>query len=68
MDCIYNSPGSFHYGPGDHELVIHLSDPNNSFNIAPNVGPVIHRGLMDIARKSNRSYYTQCCFKSRSLY
>jgi len=53
MDCIYNSPGSFHYGPGDIACYS-LSDPNNPFNIAPNVGPVIHRGLIDIARKSNR--------------
>ena len=53
MDCIYNSPGSFHYGPGDIGCYS-LSEPNNPFKIAPNVGPVIHRGLIDIARKGGR--------------
>lgn len=54
MDLIYKAGASLHYSPGDLEFYS-LSRQNNPCNISPNIGPIIHRGLMDIARKANRA-------------
>jgi len=54
MDLIYKATGSLHYSPGDVGFYS-LSEQQNPFNITPSIGPIIHRGLMDIARKANRA-------------